>query len=972
MKKSLLLTTLLFILFGTSAWAQKGTLSGTIIDGENGDELVGAHIYIPELTGGTASDVSGKYRLELDPGVYTVEYSFITYQKQVIRDIEIESGRVTEIDIILIPAGEELEEVVVSARRIDNNEASLLRLQKKSLSVQDGISSQEIGRIGFSNSAESMRQVTGASVEDGKYIVMRGLGDRYSISSMDGAVLPTTNPYRNSASLDLIPASMVDNIVVKKTFSPDLPGNFTGGAVDINTKSLPDRLYLRLNTSMSYNDQTTLNNNFLGDPVKNSLGRLGYDDGSRAREKSWAGNEYLTHLNKYMVRIQNNDMQDQEVEEFNKTMRSFSTRPFGVRKKNPGFDHSFNATIGNRHRVNGGQVGYNFGLNYNKSYTQYDEREINNYKSRIPDGSTDRMQAFQLNRGTESRDEVNNGFIGSLTWQWNTRNELSFMSIYNNNATESVLDMSEGFYPGALSAGSYNNRVISFIQRELLNNQLKGEHYMGQLDLKWSANYIHSSQYEPNTRFIGSPVDSSGKYFFVREVQLPFHFFRDLADVQYNAKVDGEYKISNHLSFKSGVFYSRKDRDFQEFRYQLENNGTDPDAPGYLSFREASGDFENFFAPENTGILTRDTNGDYVLGLTYRDQTRPENSYTGFEQITAFYMMGVFNFSEELRIFGGARAEKTDFSVVSSAVHAEEGSIDVMDILPSVNLIYAPHETGNLRFSVSRTLARPNMREMAPFVSFDLLGGFPIVGNQDLVRTNITNLDARYEIFPAAGELLAWSVFYKSFTNPIVLELDVSTDQPQYHYKNTSKGRLYGFEIELRKRLGFISRYLDNFKISTNFSYINSRVDMSEREFETRKKLDPSIKPYRPFPYQSPYLINLSMIYESEKSGWQGAVYANISGPRLTANGSGAAPDIFEIYGKPASGNNRLKKNLPTPDLNVRIGKSFFNGFSASVTVNNLLDYSVIQYQKADDTFYTNNAYNPGRSLKLSFTYEIN
>ncbi|MBD3617652.1 MAG: TonB-dependent receptor [Gracilimonas sp.] len=966
-----LLTILLFLLMSAQGLAQRGTVTGVVVDKETGEELIGANVFIRSISQGAATDISGRYNLRLEPGVYTLEFSFITFQKQIVEDVEVEAGKVLQLDIVLVPDNEALDEVIISARRLDNNEASLLRLQQKSLPVQDGISSEEMSRAGFSNSAESMRQVTGASVEGGKFIVMRGLGDRYSISSMDGVVLPTTNPYRNSAGLDLIPSSTVDNIVVKKTFSPDLPGNFSGGAVDVTTKSLPDRLYFKLSSTVSYNDQTTFNNNFMGDPIKNSLSRLGYDDGSRARESLWSDSDYLKKLNNYIIQIQNNMLSPSEIESFNSTMRSFSNRAFTVSNETPGLNHSLNVMVGNRYALGSGNLGFNLGVNYSKSFVQYDEREINNFTARIPEEGASRMQAFQLNSGSESSDQVDSGLMGAVTYQPGSNHEFTYTSIYNNSASESVLDMRDGYYPGALSSGTYNNRVISFVQRELFNNQLKGRHHFDGFDVKWSANYIESSQYEPDTRFIGAPVDNSGQYFFVREVPLPFHFFRDLDDTQYNLKLDGETNISRWFKLKTGAFYTRKDRDFNEFRYQLENNGTDPDFDGFISFREASGNYEGYFSPENTGVIGNDGNGNNLLGITYRDQTRPQNSYTGFEQVSAFYLMGIFDFTDNFKAFAGARVEKTDFNVQSSAVNAQKGEIDVTDVLPSLNVIYSLNEKTNIRLSASQTLARPNIRELAPFASFDLLGGFPIVGNPEITRTNVTNLDFRYEIFPKSTELVAISAFYKDFKNPIVMELDVASDQPQYQYINTNSGRLFGVELEFRKGLGFISSRFDNFKFSTNFTYINSRVDLSDNELETRRRLDPSIKAFRSFPSQSPYIVNFMLNYENQETGWDGNIYANVFGPRLTANGAGAAPDIFEMYGK-LDGNGQLQSERPVPDLNIKVRKTFVNGLSAALSVSNILDFSIIQYQEDNGEYFINSALNPGRTVSLSFTYDLN
>jgi outer membrane receptor protein involved in Fe transport len=839
--------------------------------------------------------------------------------------------------------------------------------------VQDGISSEEMNRIGFGNSAESVRQVTGASVEDGKYIVMRGLGDRYSIASMDGITLPASNPYRNSASLDLIPTSMIDNVVVKKTFSPDLPGNFSGGAVNVTTQSLPDQYYLSLSTSVSYNDQTTFSDNFLSDPIENSYRRLGYDDGSRARESSWSNNEYLTNLNTFLVRIQNDQLSDSEITDFNSTMRSFSDRGFHVQDRTPGLNHSLNVSVGNRFTNGEQQLGFNLGLNYSNSYTQYDERQINNYTARIPDGSSTRMQDFLLNSGIESNNDVSNGFIGSLTYQPRSNHEFTYTSVYSNSATESVLDMSNGSYPGALSSGTYNNRVISFTQRELFNNQLKGRHISNKLEVNWSGGFVYSTQYEPNTRYLGAPVDANGRYFFVREVQLPFHFFRDLEDTQVSGKLDVEYKVSNSFSVKTGGVFTRKDREFDEFRYQLENNGTVETLSAFTSFAEAGGDFERFFDAGNTGIIGRDGSGDPIIGLTYRDQTRPENSYTGNEQVSAGYVMGVWDATSRLKVFGGARIEHTDFLVESGSASAtlNTGDISQVDILPSANMVYAVGENANLRLSASRTLARPNMRELAPFASFDLLGGFPIVGNPNIELTNISNFDLRYEIFPKGGELYAISLFYKDFQNPIVTELDVATDQPQYEYINTDNGRLFGVELEMRKELGFISPRLEDFKFSTNFTYTNSRVDLSEQEYEVRRQLDPGIEDYRPFPFQSPYLVNLTLSYDNPANGWDGAVYANMFGPRLAANGSGAAPDIYEIYGR-LDDNGRLESETPLPDVSFQLRKTFSGRLSVTFNVDNLLDYSVVQYQEDNGTYFTNSALNPGRTFKLGFSYDLN
>ncbi len=443
-------------------------------------------------------------------------------------------------------------------------------------------------------------------------------------------------------------------------------------------------------------------------------------------------------------------------------------------------------------------------------------------------------------------------------------------------------------------------------------------------------------------------------------------------DNQINLKLDLETSINDKLDIKYGFFGTRKDRDFSERRYQLDDTGVPNNDERYVTYRQATGDFDRFFAAGNMGVIAFEQDGTPIFGNAFNDNSRPENFYTGTEQVLAGYFMGVYDLTAKLKTVIGARVEKTDFEVISQVPNATPGIIDALDVLPSVNFIYKLREESNLRVSATQTLARPNMRELAPFASFDLLGGFPVVGNPNLDRTNITNLDLRYELFPSAAELFAISVFYKNFQNPIIQELDVATDQPQYRYVNTNEGNIYGAEIELRKNLDFITPALKNFKFSTNFTYIYSRVDLSEQEFEVRRRIVPDIESFRPFASQSPYIFNLMLGYENIDKGWDINLYTNLFGARLFANGSGAAPDIYEVYGKITDKeNNRITSNRPTPEMNLKISKALNEKFSVSLTANNLLDYSVIRYQEDQGTFYTTEAFNPGRTFRLSFNYNI-
>ncbi|QEC52319.1 TonB-dependent receptor [Anseongella ginsenosidimutans] len=962
---------LAFAGFTTTAYAQQGTLTGVVVDGASGETLIGVNITIPEANAGLATDLDGKYNIQLAPGTYTLEASFIAYQTKVIKEIVIKTGEVTRVDIPLTQESLELQQVIVTASSVDNSEVSMLRLQKNSLSIQDGISAQEINKIGFSNSAESMKRITGAAIEDGKFIVMRGLADRYSIATMNGVVLPSTTPYRNSTSMDLIPSTMLDNIVVKKTFTPDLPGNFTGGAVDISTKSLPDAFYLNIGLSASFNDQTTFNDNFLRDPVEGKYDWLGYDDGSRKIPDILLNNEMLTSLGGAINDIRSNPEDQQLINRFNSTMQALAGRGFSVNRHSPGLNKGINFSVGNRLRLKDGRsLGYNLGINYKQDHAQYDNRVVNNYTARMD--FDNRMVPYLLSNGTESVTGSNLGGIFSLGYQLNNNNRVKASILYNNSADQSVLNFDDGSMPQLLSGSDLRNRAISFTRRSLLNAQLQGDHvagFLGGTKVEWSGNYIVSRQYEPDKRLIAAPVFPGGTYNFVAEMSLPFHFFRDLRDEQYSGKIDLSSGLEK-IDLKYGAFFSRKERDFEERRYQLSTSRT-PDASQYVSFSEANGDYERFFAAGNTGVLgVRD--GEVEFGNAYQYQTPPSSFYEGHEQVAAAYLMSTFDITDKLKTVLGARVEFTDIAVGIKSGAGEKGTINTVDVLPSLNFIYALNDRSNLRLSGTRTLARPNMRELAPFSSFELSGAFAEVGNPGLKRTNITNLDFRYELFPRPSELFALSLFYKNFENPIIKELSATSSSPVYQYVNTGTAKLMGVEVELRQKLDFISLALEKFNIGANFSYIYSRVDMRPEEYEIRKNVDPDIKDWRPFAAQSPYIANLILSYDNPEKGWQSTVFANMFGPRLFANGRGAAPDTYEMYGRiNDKANNRITSNFPLPELNYRLRKSFANSFSVALTINNILDYSVVRYQEHNGIYYTNDVFNPGRTFQLSLGYEI-
>ncbi|GAB4340649.1 MAG: TonB-dependent receptor [Flammeovirgaceae bacterium] len=968
----------LFLFSIVQAFAQKGIVKGNVIDAKTAEELIGVSVLVEGTSTGTTTDLYGNYQLSLPVGTYNLVISYISYTSQKIQGVEVKEGEISQIDIKLAEETTMLQEVVVEAKAINNNDIAILKMQQKAFAVQDGITASEIKLTGASNSAESMKQVTGASLEGGRFIVMRGLGDRYTITQLNGITLPSTDPYRNSSSMDLIPSSMVDNIITVKTFTPDQPGNFTGGNVNITTKSLPEQFYLNFGTGIGFNTVSSLKDNFLTDPVKGKNDWLGYDDGSREMPTLLqnAANRALISGSPQGLEVNARDLSEQYNQLrniLNSTSKELASRGYIPTTKNTFLNTSYNLSLGNRKNLGGStNFGYSIGLNYSRNYTIYENRELNAWE--FSSVGAEALNNRQKLTGNVGIDNPNIGGIVSLALQTNPQNEISLNLIYNHDAEIEGASFPNGQLPAVISTPTHEffSYKTSMMERTLSTAQLTGKHIFNGLnkaELQWIGSFTNASQLEPDVRLLAydkrpnAEDDTKLSYNLIKaDYELPFHFFRDLQDQQVNFNLDFTLPIGSNPNnkIKFGGLFSRKNREFEEFRYQLfePRNGVYDE---YLAFSEADGNLDAFFSPENTAVVGQNASR-YIIGNIYSNQTLPQNSYEGFEQVIAFYTMGVYNFTEKLKVIGGARLEQTNFEVTVPQVDTLKGEINKLDVLPALHLVYAANDKTNIRVSASQTLARPNMREMAPFASFELLGGDIIQGNPNIKRTLVQNFDLRYEVFPKSGELLAASAFFKTFQDPIVRVIDVRAagSSRQFNYDNSESGLLVGLELEFRKKLDFISPTLDKFKFASNFTYTYSKMKLTDIEYQSAK--DFGIGKYRPFQAQSPFIWNVNLSYLNAEKDFESAIFMNMFGRRLYANGAAGTPDIYEIYG-------RNPNAIPTPDLGFTVSKGIGKHFNVKLTAQNLLNVENIRNHEYNNNYFITDAYRRGTTLNLSLKY---
>lgn len=965
MKKNILIA--LFKLF-TISWllGQQGVLAGKVIDKKTGEALIGANVYIEGTSIGTSADVDGTYSFKIDPGTYTVVCSYTAYVSQIIKDVQIKDKATFILDFILDEDILELTSITVTAKEVKNTDASIITLQRKSYAVQDGISAMQISKSASSNAAESLKQITGASIEDGRYVVMRGLGDRYSLAQLNNVRLSSTDPYRNSSNLDIIPSSMIDNIITVKSFTPDLPGNFAGGLVNVTTKSYPDQFTLGLNINYGYNSLASFNPNFKTFK-RGKYDWLGWDDGSRAipdflstpeQRKSLTTSAYL---NARDPKTSNDDIRTV----FHRAAQSLSN-DFTPGTMTPMGDLGLSFNIGNNFTIFNKLVGINFGTNYNRSYNYYDQGLVATWNNNT---SSELFDYQKFDNDSYSGQNVQFSALGSLALRLNNYNNIEGTVIFNTD-TEIGARTQSGRYIGQLSnSGSiFNVNYSEFIQRQNQLFTIQGKHVVpkwNEFQIDWNYALNNSLQSEPDTRYFAygyTPAEAGEEEYFINdsEFDFPFHFFRNLKDRAQSFQLDLTIPlgISKENKLKLGGFGSITDRDFSEVIFQMSDRGIPPS----LRVNNFHGDWDAFFSPNNFGII--DTNylengkiRNYSTGYFYTSQLNPRAFYTGKQNIFAGYAMTTYNILPTLKFVGGVRVESTDMEVVSQDENIKPGIISQTDLLPSLNLIYDLTSISKIRFAVSKTLARPNLRELAPFEQFDNKRSAFNVGNPDLQRTLIQNYDLRYEIYPKPGELLAASFYYKNFDQPIVRSFNTTATIPELKFVNVDQAMIYGVEFEFRKNLGFINSRLENFNFSTNVSLIKSEVDVPENELKNAQVIDPEYNiTSRPFQGQSPYLVNLLLSYNDFERGWDASMSYNVFGDRLYLVGQFAAPDVYE-------------KSVPT--LTAKISKRINNWFSIYLTGKNLLNPNIVKVQEYKGKLYINEQYSRGYQFNFGISYLV-
>ena len=915
-----------------------GTVTGVVVEEGRGEPLPGANVRIKDTAEGTSTDLNGRYRLDgLAPGAYDLVFSFVGFQRKTVTGVEVTAGSTVKLEVALAEETAELQEVVVSAQAARDTEAGLLKERAAASAVSNAVSAETIGRAGAGTAAGAMSLVTGASLVEGKYVNVRGLQGRYVDTQLNGSDLPSTDPDGNSVALDVFPSSLIDNVVTTKTFTPERPGNFTGGSIDITTKSFPDERFATLSVSTSFNSEVGIGGSMLR-PVGglNSLpSTVDNADLPESEPPYFAGDV------------------ERKTQALSAVTEAFRT-PVAPRQDEIIGNRSIEASFGDQFSVFGGQpLGVIASGSYEKSFSGYEGGTTARFNQAGLESETLNPDAeYRTQRGVE--ETLASGLLG-LSLQPTPQHELGLRLLYTRDREEEAR-IERGSLPRDLTGGArFQTRVSRTTVRSVASAELKGTHRFGagseDIRVEWSASGSEATRDEPDYRFFSNQFEvlSNGDTAYAISPSIfppPERYFRNLTEQTWVGDASVEVPLGP-ATLTTGGRFRTKAREFREriFRHGATNaaqfNGS-PDA----------------YVNEQAGIIGEDAQGNPQFGTYVLDFTEPRNNYDGDQTVGAGFLMAetpLLGLSA-LTVTGGVRVEYTDMSIETLGDTPRRGTFSGADLLPSANLRWALRDDMNLRLAYGRTIARPTFREFAPFESFQFVGDYFERGNPDLNRTRVHNFDVRWEWFPRPGELLSASVFYKDFTDPIERTIDPeAAANNEITYVNRNSARVYGLELEARKRLGGLASWLQHVQLGGNLTLTQSRVSRPEDVVKAIRAFDVTADDTRPLQGQSPYIVNLNVGYENPDSGTNVNVFFNRFGDRLdTVTRNGA--DLFE------QGRSML---------DVNASQRLLRGVQATVSVKNVLNKEELVAQSFKGTEYVNDLRPLGRTVSVGVSYSF-
>lgn len=810
-----------------------GTIKGTIIDKQTKEPLTGATVQIVGSTKGAVADLDGRYVLELKAGTYTVAVRYIGYKDVLAEGIKVGKDVVT-LDFELESDAQALGEVSVTARKnLEGERALQMERQKATLAIEN-LGSKEMSIKGISNVEEGVKKITGISIADAGQLIVRGLGDRYSTTTLNGLPIASPNPDNKLIPLDLFPSSTVQNITVSKVYDAGAFADYSGAHIDISTKeNVPDNFF---NISLN---------------VGGKLNTLGKDFYRMDRNGTLFGKTTLPD-NIF-------DMSRSEFVEYARTTNVFKTS-FQVDK------HTALPELG-------GNIGFgrNFALG-NQTLSVLASLSLSNGHQTMTDAFYKTIEANGNdldNFGYDSyADELKMAALGYVGYTLRRRDHIGYTFFYARNATDTYQYREGTDSEGYELTGSNNTTHIY----SLMNHQLNGQHYFGpedKLELTWGGSYGQTGSDEPDRRQVMFIRNSAGGLsLFTLNQQETARYFGELNEHEWNGNLALKWSWSGENFLKVGFNYKDKDRDYTGTRFYYNVNKLNADISSVY-------DTDSYLNQENIA------NG----SITVNRYMYPYEAYKAGNEILAGYVLTDLHPTESLLINVGLRYEMSKqwvkYALDGGEKFSSRRDLDKNDIFPTLNIKYTLNGENSLRFSASRTVTRPSFIEMAPFLYQESYGSAQIRGNAELTNGYNFNFDLRYELIRGNGDMLSVTGYYKYLDTPIERTQSLSGGSVYHSFNNADNGMAGGVEVEFRKLLA------RDLRLGANVSYMYTNVKLPESGAYTNKE--------RSLQGASPILVNADLTYSprfGDDRQLTLALLYNLQGSRIHSVGISGLGDV--------------------------------------------------------------------------------
>ena len=844
--------------------AKSGRVVGRIVDAGTGQGLSDVTVQIVGTSLGTMSGVDGRFAIRGIPaGTVTVFARRIGYQPKTVTGLFLDAGQTLEQNISIGTATYTLGAITVSAAKERGSVAEATDQQRISINVVSAITTEQIAKSPDGDAAQSVKRVSGVTVQDGKYVFVRGLGERYTTASLNGARVPSPEPERRVVPLDMFPAGFLQTITTTKPFTPDQQGDFSGALVDIKTKEFPARRAATLQFGGGYASGATGSNVALARSV---------------------GGESMAMVNS-----------DREMPRIVRSVTDFAHTTFTPGDMNllaSSFRNAWTPTMGTGTPLTSGSAsfggndpvlfGHRLGYLISGSFSSGTDVKENQVRA-LADRGASQGQTVELDRftGTSVSRGVLWGGLANLSTLVGKGTRFTFNGLYNRSG-----DNDSRVEDGTLTSDGIRARItrMQYVQRSIYSGQFSAEHQIGSSQrVDWAATTSGVRRFEPDRSEFVQVIEKdspTGPDIYRWENGGSGGAVRTFADLLENSH---EYRGNYQLEFgpagarglvKVGALYRTTSRDAQSLSFSISSRA--------LSNADRALPAEQIFDGRFTTPTSR------VFSVAPLSQG---GAYTARDQLRAGFAMMEMPFGEHVRVIGGARYESDQLNVDAFSTLGAPVKTSKLwnDLLPSLAVNYKFSETQQLRFSASRTLARPEYRELSPIISRDVVGGENVQGDENLLRTNVDNVDIRWEMYPRAGEIISVALFAKQFHNPIERVYGSGSGGTSFvFFTNAARADNYGVEVELRKDLGVLGDLFAPFTVFANATAMSSQIHLAENTRAAATNLK------RQMVGQAPYVLNTGITYSSKGGSTTATALFNRVGSRLTAAGSSPLPDVVE------------------------------------------------------------------------------